>query len=1463
MNSAGFSPRNAGDPPSPVQVTVIVTSYNNGRYIGETIASVLAQEGAGFELIVSDDCSTDDSLAVIRSFAADARLTVVAQPRNLGAIGNFNDSIGRGSGRYVMVLGSDDVLYPGYLQTLVSQLDAHPEASLGYSQCHWIDEHGTVLSLADHPGHLPQSYAGGRDEVVALLSHDNYITPSCAMLRRSVLDTVRRADGLVHHPDMLAGDWELYIRVARAVPDVVFVREPLVGYRIHSGQISQKFYGSEKPLSEHAEILEANLADDAVRPRLVAHADAVWGLFERRLKAYPPAVQDRYRDQADRLRIGLFAPARRPVAEPLFTVVVTTFNRPELLVHALRSLENQTLQDFEVVLVNDHGAPVEAEALAWRFPLAYLRLGRNSGLPAARNAGIRIARGRYLCYLDDDDIYLPEHLQTLADAHAARPDAVAYTNVVYVQERVQGGQRTEVGRHAPFVHTEFSKENLFVRNYLPVNTWSHPRSAVERIGYFDESLTALEDWDFLLRLAAHYAFQCRGAVTAEVHMRVESGAGDHMQDREQRALPALYRLLYRRHGHLDQPALRTAQLSMLDHLDTVADEARQRARATPLHQLDAWVNRRVPLTFQGRQIDRRLAEHGGGPVIGILMRDPGADRERLLATLESLRFGTCLYDNVRVYVLTSQPAPPTSPDSKVQFVQADGEGAVHAVNLLVAQGACAWWMLCDAGDRFSRAGLLMAALHIVGAPDCRALMADEIRRLADGGLGAAFRPDVSLDYLLSFPATMARHWLVRGTEWLLAGGFDPALPEALEFDLLLRLIDRGGMAGLDAVHEPLLTADAPVLVDNPQEEAALLRHLQGRGYPDAAVHRLQPRRYRIDYRHAARPLVSVLLPVHGATLAQLQRCMETLLEKTGYADYEVLIVAGPAPGAEVQAWLAQIEAWQSPQMRVVRHAQASARAAAVAAALADARGEYVVTVEGATAFVRDDWMQCMLNHAQRPEVAVVGAKLLRPDGTVEHAGLVLGLRGAAGSPFVGEPLDAVGYMHRLEVDQNYSAVSGACMMVRRAVLQEVAGSGLPWTDALHQDVELCLRVRAAGYLVVWTPHAVALHEEMAEAQAPLAMQGEAEAFHAAWLPVLARDPAYNPNLELDGTGFTVDADLSVNWQPLAWHPLPRAVVHPADAFGCGHYRMIQPFQALRDAGMVDGMLSQRFMAPVQLERCAPDVLVFQRQIDDIQIENMRRVGALSRAFKIYELDDYLPNLPVRSVHKRDMPADVVRSLRRGVSLADRFVVSTEALAEAFDGMHPDIHVVHNRLPVPWWSGLQALRRQGRKPRVGWAGGMGHTGDLELVADVVAALAQEVDWVFFGMCPEKIRPFVHEVRAGVPIEHYPAALAALNLDLAIAPVEHNLFNECKSNLRLLEYGACGIPVVCSDVRCYQGSLPVTRVKNRFRDWVDAIRAHVQDLDAAALQGDRLRQAVLADWMLEGAGLEAWRQAWLVR
>jgi hypothetical protein len=111
-----------------------------------------------------------------------------------------------------------------------------------------------------------------------------------------------------------------------------------------------------------------------------------------------------------------------------------------------------------------------------------------------------------------------------------------------------------------------------------------------------------------------------------------------------------------------------------------------------------------------------------------------------------------------------------------------------------------------------------------------------------------------------------------------------------------------------------------------------------------------------------------------------------------------------------------------------------------------------------------------------------------------------------------------------------------------------------------------------------------------------------------------------------------------------------------------------------------------------------------------------------------------------------------------------------------------------------------------------------------------------------------------------LANYPEKLASLDLDLAIAPLEHNSFNEAKSNLRLLEYGVLGYPVICTDIVPYQGDLPVVRLKNRHRDWIKTIRDMVADRDACRREGQKLREAVLADWMLEDH-LDEWRGAWL--
>jgi len=254
------------------------------------------------------------------------------------------------------------------------------------------------------------------------------------------------------------------------------------------------------------------------------------------------------------------------------------------------------------------------------------------------------------------------------------------------------------------------------------------------------------------------------------------------------------------------------------------------------------------------------------------------------------------------------------------------------------------------------------------------------------------------------------------------------------------------------------------------------------------------------------------------------------------------------------------------------------------------------------------------------------------------------------------------------------------------------------------------------------------------------------------------------------------------------------------------------------------------------------------------------VKSTSRAFRVFEIDDLITNLPVKSAYRASIAGDIGLRMKEALALCDRLVVSTEPLARAYGKLCDEVRVVPNRLEGARWRGLEPGRRPAGKPRVGWAGAVGHLGDLSLMASVLEATARTVDWVFFGMCPEALMPFVAEFHEWVPLDAYPKKLASLDLDLAIAPLEYNPFNEGKSNLRLLEYGVLGYPVICTDIVPYQGTLPVTRLKNRHRDWIKTILEMVADREACRRDGARLRDAVLADWMMEDH-LDEWRAAWL--
>ncbi|MGF6109798.1 TIGR00180 family glycosyltransferase [Pseudomonas frederiksbergensis] len=534
-----------------------------------------------------------------------------------------------------------------------------------------------------------------------------------------------------------------------------------------------------------------------------------------------------------------------------------------------------------------------------------------------------------------------------------------------------------------------------------------------------------------------------------------------------------------------------------------------------------WLAPRQPEAQQAQAIAQHLAAHDGGPQFGIFLLDLDNDIDKLQVTLDSLVEGHGKAFKI-VVLTTGEPPAATTAQNTLHFVRVTQSNFVDKLNLSVRQSTGDWLLLAEAGDEFTAGGLLRASLELMSATDIRAVATDEIQRTAEGALVDVFRPGFNLDLLQSVPALMARHWLIRREVLLEVGGYQPDFSKALEFDLLLRIIEQGGLSGLAHLDEPLLIAQAPVPEENPDERLALSRHLGNRGYKAKIVSPV-PGTYQIDYRHTERPLVSIIVPA-GDDVPALLRCLESVVLKTRYTRYELLVAVNPGQSSVVNDLLGSLN---NSKIRALFADQSLSEIALYNATSQQAKGEYLVLLGVDSEVVNPNWIESLLNHAQRPEVGIVGAKLVDRAGKVTQAGLILGMNGGVGSAFVGEKQDAAGYLHRLAVEQNYSAVSKACLMVRKELFDALGGLDETTFAEGLSDVDLCLKAGQAGYLTVWTPLVQVVHPGAVPQGAQVL-----DALREKWSGAFAQDPAYNANLALTGKGFVLAESTPVDWAQL-------------------------------------------------------------------------------------------------------------------------------------------------------------------------------------------------------------------------------------------------------------------------------------------------------------------------------------------
>lgn len=399
-----------------------------------------------------------------------------------------------------------------------------------------------------------------------------------------------------------------------------------------------------------------------------------------------------------------------------------------------------------------------------------------------------------------------------------------------------------------------------------------------------------------------------------------------------------------------------------------------------------------------------------------------------------------------------------------------------------------------------------------------------------------FKPDFAPDNLLA--NNYICHFSVFSRELLESGElFRSQFDGSQDHDMILRLTAKAK----HIVHVPRIlyywrshkgsvasSIDAKTYAID-AAKGAVADHLTKLGYRNFEIEstRAFATIFRIKYELTSRPLVSIIIP-NKDHVDDLSRCVESIINLSTYDNYEIVIVENNSETAEIRTYYEEIS--RHPRVQVVEYKGDFNYSKINNFGVQYAKGEYLLLLNNDTEVITPDWMEELLMYAMRKDVGAVGAKLYYPDKTIQHAGIVIGLGAhrTAGHTHYRIPEANVGYMGRLCYAQDVTAVTGACMMVSKALYEELGGLDESFTVALN-DVDFCLRVREKGFLNIFTPFAELYHYESKSRgsdkkdERALRYQQESDRFRVKWADALAKgDPYYNPNFSLDHSDFTVN-----------------------------------------------------------------------------------------------------------------------------------------------------------------------------------------------------------------------------------------------------------------------------------------------------------------------------------------------------
>jgi glycosyltransferase involved in cell wall biosynthesis len=473
-------------------------------------------------------------------------------------------------------------------------------------------------------------------------------------------------------------------------------------------------------------------------------------------------------------------------------------------------------------------------------------------------------------------------------------------------------------------------------------------------------------------------------------------------------------------------------------------------------------------------------------------------------------------------------------DSRIKFIHRATNGHIsEASNSAFSIATGEWYALMDHDDLLPRHALYCMAHAIVHNPDVKLLYSDEDKINLDGKRECPyFKSDFNLELFRS--QNMISHFGVYHRSMIeQVGGFRSEFNGSQDYDLALRCIEVLRPEQIHHVprvlyHWRMIQGSTALSADEKPYamiagERALNAHYQRLGI-NATAERMSFS-YRTRYHLNEKPLVSIIIPTRNAK-ELVKKCIESLILKTTYSNYEIVLIDNGSDDPAALAYFGALTA--NPRISVICDNSPFNYSALNNNAVNHCRGDVLVLLNNDTEVISPDWLETMVGHVMQSGVGAVGAKLLYPDDRVQHAGVIIGMGGVAGHAHHGYHRNEHGYFGRLAITNEYSAVTAACIVVKKDSFFAVGGLNETDLTVAFNDVDFCLKLFKHGLRNIYTPFAELYHHESAtrgyEFDCPIKQarfERECAFMIKSWGYMFAHDPAYNPNLTLDASNFAL------------------------------------------------------------------------------------------------------------------------------------------------------------------------------------------------------------------------------------------------------------------------------------------------------------------------------------------------------